>query len=354
MISNKTVCAHVPASERLHFLDNMRAIAIIMVVGVHTLGYCLELPAHQREIISFIVHTISVPVFFLVDGYLFAISMNSTKSYNYLRIVRSSIFRLFIPWAIFTFFYTLLRYAFEYFGLLKLNLILDNDWKNVIISAYGSVYAPQMYFLFSLFLIRLCAPVLKYIATPKSYYASLLAFILYSLIYTSIRPYISPYLTIPGGQEPILHALWGLQFYIAGILIFKSSLFFNIKKMFFPALTFFVIALLAKGSLGTHASTIIQYLYLLTFFILFTLFHKAPSVLSLIGKNTMGIYLIHSPIVLAGVSLALNKFVVTPMLSYLSIFFSTLLITTGIVLLINIIPYGSLLFGMPYTKNRTS
>ena len=176
------VSLHASMHERIYFLDSMRAIAIIMVVGVHTLGYCVELPQHQKEIISFIVHYISVPVFFLVDGYLFARGVKFFKGHWYLKIFRNSSFRLLAPWFIFTFAYALSRYAFELTGFLDKKLILGHDWQEVVISAYGSVYAPQMYFLFSLFLIRLCSPIFKQLVIIKSYYVTLSLFFLYYLI----------------------------------------------------------------------------------------------------------------------------------------------------------------------------
>ena len=64
--------ANSPTPERISFLDSLRAVAIVMIVGIHTLGYCVSLPPDQKEILSFIVSEVSVPVFFLVDGYLFA------------------------------------------------------------------------------------------------------------------------------------------------------------------------------------------------------------------------------------------------------------------------------------------
>jgi hypothetical protein len=42
------------SSERIAFLDSLRAIAIIMVVGVHAIGYCMELPQGPKQIVSFI------------------------------------------------------------------------------------------------------------------------------------------------------------------------------------------------------------------------------------------------------------------------------------------------------------
>ena len=86
--TDKTPCLSKP--ERIQFLDSLRGLAIIMVVGVHSLGYCLPLQQDYKDYISFIVHTVSVPVFFLVDGFLFARSIRSSKTYKYEETVKKS------------------------------------------------------------------------------------------------------------------------------------------------------------------------------------------------------------------------------------------------------------------------
>ena len=338
------------ASGRIFFLDSMRAIAIVMVVGVHSLGYSVALPLNQKEIISFIVHTISVPVFFLVDGYLFARSVLYSKNQKYLEYLRRSIFRLLIPWTVFTSIYTFARYIFEYTGFLKEKLILDLPWQKVVIFSYGSVYAPQMYFLFSLFLIRIFCPVSRHLFIRINYFVMLSLFFSYFFAYKSIVPFISPHLKIAGGQEPILHALWGMQFYIVGIVIFRTSEIIDIQKLFIPFLLFFIFAFFIQDKLGSYGSNLIQYLYLVVFFLFFTFFRNGVSPLNFIGKITMGIYLIHCPIILKSVSLILNKFIHNSMLSYLSILFVTLILTIFVVMLINVVPHGPLLFGTPLKK----
>lgn len=344
--------SHSPTTERISCLDSLRAIAIIMVVGVHTLGYCVELPQYQGEVISFIVHTISVPVFFLVDGYLFTRSVVYSKSYRYFEYVRKSMFRLLVPWVIFTLTYTLARYAFELTGFLEEKLIVGASWQEVAISAYGSVYAPQMYFLVSLFLIRLCSPVIEQLFIRKNYFITLSLFVCYYAAYKSIIPSISKYLAIAGGQEPALHALWGFQFYLMGIVVFKTSEILDIKRLFIPFLLSFVFALFSKGNLGSYGLNLVQYLYLLTIFIFMTFFRNGFPLLNVIGRNTMGIYLIHAPIVLKGVSLVLNKYALNPMLSYVSVLFATFILSFCIVAAINYVPYSSILFGTPYQQRH--
>ena len=338
--------------DRLDFLDSLRAVAIIMVVGVHTLGYCMELPYDLKQIISFIVATIAVPVFFLVDGYLFARSVLHLKQYDYVKCVRRSLFRLLIPWAIFTLTYTFARYAFELTGFSKEKLVLGHSLHEVIISAYGSVYAPQLYFVFSLFLIRLCAPIFKKVLSFENYFVLLLLLCAYYSIYRLTIPIASNYLKIEGGLEPLLHALWGIQFYILGIAIFRISEIVDLRKLFMPFLLLFVLALLAKRNFRIDGlNHLVQYLYLISTFLFFTFFQRELRFFNVIGENTMGIYLIHAPIVIKVVSLTVNKFVLDPMLSYISILVGTFVLSILIVMVITSTPNGYLLFGMRYQKN---
>jgi surface polysaccharide O-acyltransferase-like enzyme len=340
-------------TQRLSFLDSLRALAIIMVVGVHTLGYCVELPLNQWEVVSFVVHAIAVPVFFLVDGYLFARSATGSEDHGSRKYVRNSVVRLLLPWVVFTLVYTTARYAFELTGFLQERLILGHSWAEVALSAYGSVYAPQMYFLFSLFLIRLSSPLLKRSVVTRDYFVLLSVFLCYFAGYKALIPHLSPHLEITGGQEPILHALRGMQFYLLGIVVFRTSTILTVKKLFVPILLLFAISLFIRGTSEDRASTLVQYLYLLTVFFLFAFFPNGFRPLNWLGRNTMGIYLIHTPIVLKGISLVLNAFVRIPMLSFVSVLLGTLAISIPVVAAINFVPYGRLLFGTPYREGQT-
>ena len=329
----------------------MRAIAIIMVVGVHSLGYCLPLPVDQRQLISFIVHTISVPVFFLVDGYLLGRSLVITKNYNFSKYVKGSTIRLLLPWAVFTFFYTLSRYIFELTGFLSERIILGHSWQEILASAYGSVYAPQMYFLLSLFLIRLCSPIIKMFFVNKNIFVIILIFLCYLAVYNPLKNYLIPYLSIKGGQEPILHALWGFQFYFLGAIILLAYEKVDIKNIFPPLLMLFIVFLVIKNTIFiVYLNRISQILYLLIFSLFFITFKINIRPFNVIGENTMGIYLIHAPIVLKGVSIILNRFLTIPLASYLSILFVVTVLSLLITLSINSIPYGSLLFGASHNR----
>ena len=317
--------------ERLLFLDSFRAIAIIMVVGVHTLFYCIPLPGNQQVIVSFIVHAVSVPAFFLVDGFLFARSTMNSSHYNYLSNVKKSGKRLLFPWVIFTFIYTVARYILELNGLTKETFIIGYSFQEVIVSAYGSVYSGQMYFLASLFLIRLCSPIFRNLILLDSFVVMVALFVLYFTIYKLGISYLSPYLIIEGGQEPVLHALWGVQFYFVGIILYKLSMSIELKKLFIPILLFFITVLLLRNELWGGGHVLAQYAYLLVLFLLFMKADNRIPLLNLIGKNTMGIYLLHAPIIIKVVSLVSSKFIFIPILSFTVILIGTLIISLFIV-----------------------
>jgi len=332
-------------NERLLFLDSLRAIAIIMVVGVHTGSYCIPLSENQQAIISFIVHTVSVPVFFLVDGFLFARSSTYSSHHNYFNNVKKSTNRLLLPWLIFTFTYTITRYGLELNGLTKETLIVGHSFQEVLISAYGSVYSGQMYFLASLFLIRLCSPIFRRFVLLESFTIMVALFALYFSIYKVGISYISPYLIIEGGQEPVLHALWGIQFYLVGIILYKSSVIIDLKKLCIPSLLLFMAVLLLRNELWDIGPVLTQYSYLIALFLLFMIIGDRMSFLNIIGKNTMGIYLLHAPVILKVVSLASNKIISIPILSFTVILIGTLIISLLIVIFTRTIPYGGVLFG---------
>ena len=128
-------------------------------------------------------------------------------------------------------------------------------------------------------------------------------------------------------------------------------MFVDLRKLFIPFLLLFILVLLMeKKSRIEGLNHVLQYLYLITMFLFFTFFQSGFRFFNVIGKNTMGIYLIHAPIVLKVVSLIANKFIFDPMLSFISILVGTLVLSILIVMVITSVPNGHLLFGIPYQK----
>jgi surface polysaccharide O-acyltransferase-like enzyme len=340
--------------KRLAVLDAMRAVAIVMVVALHALGYCRELPKTTHAVISFIVHTISVPVFFLVDGYLFARMNAQNPNVAYWSYVKKSSTRLLIPWLIFTIGYTVIRYIFELNNFFQNKLVVNQPILDVVKHSYGSVIAPQLYFLFSLFLIRLIAPLTSNLFKINRY-AVLFVCGMYILFYRlPVNQYLVPYLRIEGGQEPILHAFWGLQFYLVGIVLYLFKGTINNAKAFYIFSSVLLISFLitVPGTVAGIKSVTTQYLYLLSFYFGISLLPENIPVLGSVGTNTMGIYLLHAPIMLKAASMVINHFVNTAILSYVALTFVVFLISYYLTIIINRVPYGSLLFGAPIRKNQ--
>jgi surface polysaccharide O-acyltransferase-like enzyme len=338
--------------ERLAALDSMRAVAILMVVGVHALGYCRPLPEPSQAVIKFIVHTISVPVFFLVDGYLFARMNIGDSKPSYTDYVKKSMIRLLLPWLFFTIGYSVIRYIFELNGFFDNNLVLGKSALAVAKNSYGSVIAPQLYFLFSLFLIRLIAPLTGFLF--KIDRNTVLAVgALYILFYRwPVNNFLAPYLRINGGQEPILHAFWGMQFYLVGIILylFKDSID-NTKTFYLSVALFFLSFVTTVPENGIGIKLIVtQYLYLFGFYFGFSLCPRTAQIINSIGTNTMGIYLLHAPIMLKAVSLFLNPLVATPILSYLLLVLIVFGSSYALTISVRRIPYGSLLFGISHAR----
>ncbi|MFQ5752950.1 MAG: acyltransferase family protein, partial [bacterium] len=121
-------------SERISFLDSAKAVGVIMVVGFHSFdraGISLASVHNLAQTSAtatlwFAVTTISVPVFFLVDGYLFANKITKTDTLDYKSYVLNSARRLLMPWLIFNVGYTAFRAAFEYAGYFSQNEIIGN------------------------------------------------------------------------------------------------------------------------------------------------------------------------------------------------------------------------------------
>jgi surface polysaccharide O-acyltransferase-like enzyme len=346
--------------DRIFFLDSLRAAAIFMVVGIHSLGYCTPLPPNQKAILSFIVHTVAVPIFFSVDGFLFARKVFLRKENNYKDYVRKSLVRLILPWFVFSVFYTVMRYCFELSGFLNDHLILGHSFQEVLVSTYGSVIAGQMYFLFSLFLIRLCTPFFRKIVLLQVHFTAIFGLAL-CVISRACSSIVSPYLQIEGGQEPLLHAIWGLQFYFSGIILYRTFQIIRPHRLLLPFFILFISAIIFQevlgNILGNLKNAIIQYLYLGTLFFLFTIFQNPVSLVSWIGKNTMGVYLLHAPIVLKAVSIVVNKLPFAPIFNYIALLTITSMISIALVFIINKFSFGPILFGLahqqnaPFTKN---
>jgi surface polysaccharide O-acyltransferase-like enzyme len=333
------------AGKRIEFLDATRAIAIIMVVGVHANGYCLPLPHSTEAFIRFLVYQISVPVFFLVDGYLFGNMLSQNEYPQYLPYIRKSARRLLVPWVLFTLFYAVMRYIFEANNFLTDHLIVGMSICAILKNLYGSLFAGQLYFLLSLFLIRLLLPITRKIIACSDYQSCIIV-IAYIIIYQNSIPFIEPLLKVPG-QDPILNALWGAQFYMGGICLFKFRDRISSGKivisLLFLFICFSIIGTLFVGAPVVGLAT--EWLFLLSLFCVMKYYQTQTSILKALGERTMDIYLMHVPIVMKLFSIVINRAITIPILTYILIVLGSLVASLILSICIRTVPYGYLIFG---------
>lgn len=336
------------AAQRIEYLDQMRAVAIVMVVCIHAVGYVPAMSPLQMEWVFFWVLPIAVPVFFFVDGFLLSMQLDA-KSIPYGPYIRKSAIRLLIPWVLFSLFYVVARFVLEAVGFLSTHLVLGQEPQQVAARAYMSVYAPQMYFLASLFLIRAALPVVRRVfhqtPLPLSIGVTIALILLYNTVdVAALLPFSD--MTSMEGQEPVLHAIFGLQFFGLGMVMSRLRAHTDFRRWLAPVAILFVASSVMKVALpGNHWWT--AFLYLVLFFLLFSQFQPESAVLNILGRNTMGIYLLHTPIILRGVSMLVTAGVSAPMLAFMIIVPLVVATSLAVSLCITRVPYGGVLFGLP-------
>ena len=332
-------------TQRLAFLDHLRAVGIVMVIGVHAVGYCTPLSPDQLAVFRTFVHAASVPIFFLVDGYLFARRHRHGDPVGYAGMVRRSFLRLVLPWLIFTVAYTTARWAFERAGVLDETLLVGEPWPRVLLRAYGSVYAPQLYFLVSLFLLRLAGPAFLRLVRVRRFAVLVTVSAAVFTAYKLVIPAVAEVLRIEGGQEPILHALWGIQFYLLGIIAQRAGDLVTPRRVLSVVSPLLAVGLVLQDRLGEPGAIAVQFSYLLVLLHGSQLLTRPARGLDWLGCHTMGIYLVHAPVVIKGVSMVLGHAALTPLVSFAAVVAATLVVSAGLVRVVGVIPGGGFVFG---------
>ena len=326
------------SGQRVFFLDSYRALAIIMVVALHALPFSALDSSFERLVVS--VASIAVPVFFFIDGFLLMNKVHSSALFDYWSYILKSGNRLLIPWLLFSCCYTALRLALEYFNLVSNHKLLGHSVLDVLKAIYLSSVAGQLYFLPSLFLIRLWANCIKMLVAFPSCLTALI-FVSYTYMYTEINP--AHWLSSPDGNEPVLHALWGMHYYLFGATVFayrnESERYAKMILVICVGVTLFAVL-----SIPGYPR-IAQYSYLLGAYILFSRSLALNSIHSM-GKYTMGIYLLHYPVVIMFVS-SVSNYVLSKssVLHFVFVTFFTFTISLALTISILLLPFGQYVFG---------
>lgn len=265
-----------------------------MVVATHAIAYA-GVGDSISTFLSFWVQSVAVPPFFLVDGFLFVRSVRNPQ-FSYMDYCARSARRLLVPWISFSILYIMLRGGFEFVGHPQVLVVLDHTLFDLLKAVYYSSISAQLYFLPALFLIRSMSFATKYLVSVKFSHV-----IIVWLAYVVVWRYFSISNVQLDGIDPVINALWGMQYYFLGMalaiygeeLIHKSSfllaglagLALAMVKLFVPALVM-----------------VAQYAYLCALFFVFLGLSTKGYPFVNWGVHTMGIYLIHAPMIVKFVS----------------------------------------------------
>lgn len=278
------------AGERMTFLDAIKATGIVMVVAVHVLSR-VELAPAMQEGLLFLVGTVAVPLFLVSDGFLFAHQWAGKDNFLYGAYIRKSVRRLLLPWAAFSMLYMLMRFAIELKGLVQETIILGKSLSGLATVLYYSELSHHMYFLLSLFLVRLSTVAVK----PLLRYSGGMWFGL-TLSYIALYVSSNPKRWFFPGADPVLLALWGMQFYLLGVVLRKWHE--QIKPTAgWIGLTGLGLATLGWFVLSPASSFLVQLVYLVGMYGVLLKMAAATGWKFTMGYDTMGIYLLHAPYV---------------------------------------------------------
>jgi fucose 4-O-acetylase-like acetyltransferase len=288
-LSNQAESPLSSMGTRLILLDALKATGILMVVAVHVLTK-IQLDGPNQKLVGFLVGAIAVPLFFLVDGFLFSWKWTGVSQFNYLSYVRKSAVRLLVPWVVFTLIYLALRATLESHNLTTDTILLGKGFIGWIKVIYLSEISPHMYFLLSLFLIRLGSfGLYRVLGWSSQTWASV--GLLYGVVYQVVHPkeWFLP------GADPVLLAFWGLQFYCLGIVLQKADAF--VRRYLGGILILCGGATIIMRYLTLeYTGMMTQVLYLVAIYSAIFLVTLHTSWRFALGSETMGVYLLHSPV----------------------------------------------------------
>lgn len=295
-------------SDRLSYLDGLRGVAVIMVIATHALNF-VALDPSTKTTITFLVQTIAVPSFFLADGFLFIHRHAYSTLFDYKAYLRKSAYRLLVPWAAFTCLYSFLRLLSEYMGVVPERLILDASLQDLVLLTYTSGIAAHLYFLPALFLIRTLSFGARFLASLPAH-ISLLTYLVYSTSFhnVDVKSFFLP------GADPILLSLWGMQFYLLGMTLYKYNAQLGKRPLVVSSVMFAL--LLVFKAIMPFIPGLIQHTYLIgAYFVSMAVAHSQSRLVAL-GRHTIGIYLLHAPVILKASALGISFFMTNDRIPY--------------------------------------
>lgn len=324
--------------SRIEFLDGLRGYAILMVVATHAMAYA-SLDGYVRNFIEFWVQSVAVPSFFLVDGYLFVHGLQHRLQFSYGRYILRSARRLLIPWVFFNVLYTVFRVVFESIGHPAVTVVLGHTPIEILRGMYYSQISAQLYFLPALFLIRLLSCGVRFFL-----YLPPVAGVLIGGGYILLWQMMSMSSLETNGLDPVLHALWGIQYYLLGMVLASYQNQIARNPLALAGIALFCLLVLKSGGFES-LSVLAQFAYLVGLYFVFFALGKRGYPFTVLGTFTMGIYLFHAPVVLKVVAQLATMMKSPGVIQYLTITISALAISLALTRLCNSLLWCSWVLG---------
>jgi len=197
-----------------------------------------------------------------------------------------------------------------------------------------------MYFLLLLFVVRLTTiGIIRLLRGSKWWW--LTVFASYATVYGSTNATRWFF----AGADPLLLAFWGLQFYVLGIVLQKwQETLAPTTPWFGPACV--VLSFGIWSQISNAASSLSQLIYLVgTYATVGAIAERASWGFSL-GRDTMGIYLLHAPYVLwVAAAFFMHVFPADSVVTVLCVTAVTLLVSWGLTNLARKTQWGRVMLG---------
>ncbi len=284
----------------MSFLDGLKASGIVMVVAVHALSL-VELDTHSHMVMQFLVGAVAVPLFFVADGFLFAHKWTRHPQFGFATYLWKNAVRLLLPWAAFSGLYAVIRICLEFKGLTRDTILLGNDLQGIVKVLYLSGLSHHLYFLLSLFVIRLVIFGFSGML-QRSRWVWLALCVAYIGLYASgdVKRWFF------AGADPLLLACWGLQFFLLGIVFNKWDSMLKPRALWVGGICLGVTACL-WGNVPKSLSFLTQLFYLVGNYAMVLAVSERTKWKFSMGNNTMGVYLLHAPYVLWAVAAVVTR-----------------------------------------------
>lgn len=285
--------------KKKYSLDNIRGLAILMVVFGHSIiiyssqwsVFTTVNSAPLLDMLKAVINILQMPLFFSLSGFLFYFTF---KKQSFTAILKRKIFRLGIPFLVFSYCYLLpVRKIINYTGYANCSLTEIMFKKILLGEDNGHMwYLPTLFFCFMIaaILLKINTRLFKTV-TLKTYFFVLIL---------SGMCYISSFLINCSGY--ILYVFQYFFWFVLGL--FMSAVNERNGKVLRESRTLKIIVctIAVIGIVVTllaHSyfliSTISGVFCVLAIFL--TMPNKNNKILSILSKNSFGIYLIHSPLV---------------------------------------------------------